>query len=1085
MFGKKRTIRLALAAGLVMMASSSWAQKVSGTVKDANGDPVIGATIMEKGTQNGTVTDLDGNFTLDLKKGGSLDVSYVGMKPQTLSTSGKSSFNITLEDDATTLNDVVVVGYGTMKRKDLTGSVSSVTGEALAKNPVANIAEALQGQLAGVNIISQDGRPGATQSIRVRGGGSITQSNEPLYIVDGMPVSRIDDIPADNIESIDVLKDAASTAIYGARGANGVILVTTKQAKEGKAQVKYGMYYQIASKPDMLEVESPYDNIYRTWSYGKAYGEKYGDGVAKFFGLGSAYGNHLDEYKSQSAHNYMNDVLRSTGSWNHDLSVSGGTQRTKYYASVNFTNREGTLINSGFQRWNVNLKLQQELAKTLTLDVNARYGEMKFKGNRYEFATESYRYAPVDNVLGSGDPTDLGMGSQSYEASYNPVDIVNDYENLRNVYRLNLNSSLTWKAFAGFTAKTELMTARNWSKTQSWNGGNTQGQKYSTADLTNGDGYNVRWDTTLSYDVQGLSEDHSLNVMVGNEVLASKSNSYRIYGVGYPEKWTMEQAFGNINMYSQTGQGYVKSSIGEPSHTISWFGRVNYTLMDRYLFTATMRADGSSKFTGDNQWGYFPAAAFGWRITEEPFMASTKNWLDNLKLRLSIGSSGNDGIDASAFRSPWQTDSYERNGESLSIYKPSSIMGNPNLKWETTISRNLGIDYSFLNGKFNGAVDFYWNNTKDCLMLVPIDATTGFDKQFQNVAETSNKGIEFSFNYNIIKKKDFNLSFGLTYNYNVNNVEKLVEGALASAHTNWGSTMRIPNYDYIVQVGEPVGVIQGYKSMGYFTVDDFNYDTTTGKYTLKEDVKGVATAGNYPSALLQMNAEYDGKNTCPFPGAPKFEATDSEAGAQKATAKEQIIGRTAPKHTGGFRFNGNYKGFDFSLNFAYQLGGKVYNANVMYDMMGNKDTNLGFSRLAEASQTWKSYGIDASGDLYLVTDPTELAALNAGAKYAVPYSEYGIVNSEFVEDASFLRLQTLTLGYTFPKEWVKKLAISNARIYFTAGNLFCIKGYSGLDPDVNVSPKADSSYAGFPTTNYDFRSYPKSRTFTFGLNVAF
>lgn len=1085
MLCKQKTIRLALAAGLVMTTYASWAEPISGTVKDANGDPVIGATIMEKGTQNGTVTDLDGNFTLDLKKGGSLDVSYVGMKPQTIATTGKSSLTVVLEDDATTLNDVVVVGYGTMKRKDLTGSVASITGESLTKNPVANVAEALQGQLSGVNVISQDGRPGATQSIRVRGGGSITQSNEPLYIVDGMPVSRIDDIPADNIESIDVLKDAASTAIYGARGANGVILITTKQAKEGKAQVKYGMYYQITAKPKILDVETPYDNIYRNWSYATAYNTKNGDGVAKFFGLGSAYGNHLNEYKSQSAHNYMEDVLQNSGSWNHDLSVSGGTQRTKYFAAVNFMNKDGALINSGFQRWNINMKLQQELAKTLTLDVNARYSEMKFKGNRYEYATESYRFAPVDNILGSGDPTDLGMGSSSYESSYNPVDILNDYENLRNIYRLNLNTSLTWKAFPGFTAKTELMTGRNWSKTQNWNGGNTQGQKYSTANLTNGDGYNVRWDTTLSYDVQGLGDNHSLNAMVGNEVLSSKSNSYQIYGVGYPELWTMEQAFGNINMYSQSGQSYVKSNIGIPSHTISWFGRVNYTYLERYLFTGTMRADGSSKFSKDNHWGYFPAAAFGWRISEEPFMASTKNWLDNLKLRLSIGSSGNDGIDALAFLTPWSTATSTINGKAVATYNPSSTMGNPDLKWETTISRNLGLDYSFFNGKFNGAVDFYWNNTKDCLMLVPVDCTTGYSYQFQNVAETSNKGIEFTFNYNIVKTKDFNLTFGLTYNYNVNNVEKLADGVIASAHTNWGSTTRLPNYDYIVREGEPVGLIQGYKSLGYFTVDDFNYDAATGKYTLKDDVKGVATAGNFPKALLQLNSEYDSKNTCPFPGAPKFEATDAEAGAQKATAKEQIIGRTAPKHTGGFRFNGNYKGLDFTLNFAYQLGGKVYNANVMYDMMGNKDTGLGYSRLAEASQTWKSYGIDNNGDIYLVNDPVELAALNAGATYAAPYSEYGIVSSDFIESASFLRLQTLTIGYSFPKAWINKLALSNARVYFTAGNLFCIKSYSGLDPDVNVSPTADSSYSGFPTTNYDFRSYPKSRTFTFGLNVAF
>ena len=1059
---------------LVSFAQSS----VTGIVKDKTGEPIVGASILIKGTSTGTVTDINGNFTIQKANPSDvLVISSIGYANQNVKVGNQTKLNVVLQDDMANLEEVVVIGYGTMKRRDLTGSVASVTGEALAKNPVSNFAEALQGQLPGVNVISQDGRPGATMSIRVRGGGSITQSNEPLYVVDGMPVDRIDDIPADNIESIDVLKDAASTAIYGARGANGVILITTKNAKAGKAIVKYSTYYQLRPAPEQLDVQSAYEHVMHNWGYATAYGETYGDGVARYYGLGSKYGNHINEYKNVEAHNYMDDVLRTGNMWNNDLTISGGTERTKYMATASYMSNKGNLVNSGFRRWNINLKLQQELTRNLTLDLNARYTEMQFKGHRYNYATEAYRYRPIDNPLGSGDPTDLGMGSASVEENYNPVSIVNDADNLRDVYRLNLTSGLTWKVIKGLTAKTELTVARRWTKTQNWDGGHFGDSGYSSAALTTGDGYNVRWTSTLTYDVQGLGEDHNLNVMAGNEVLGSKTTSASINGYGYPSEWNMEQAFGNIHVTDKSlGRDKFSTNFGEPSHTQSWFGRINYSYLGRYLITATMRADGSSRFAKGNQWGYFPAGAVAWRLSDEPFMEGTRSWLDNLKIRASIGTSGNDGIDGSSFFTAWVSATENVNGQQVTVYKPGSLLGNPDLKWETTISRNAGIDYSFFNGKINGALDFYWNTTKDCLMRVPCDPTSGFSYQYQNVAQTSNKGFELSLNYNAIRTKDFSLRFGLTYNFNHNNVDEVAENAIASAHTNWGSTMRLPNYDYVIEEGKPVGVIQGFKSNGFYTVDDFN--VANGVWTLKDGVAdnqvGNWSGGSYYNIPKGQTA---------FPGMVKFQDTDGSGVVTVDDVTE--LGIATAKHTGGFNFTASYKGIDLSANFNYQIGGKVYNANVMHSMMGDKDTGLGYNRLAEVSECWKMFNVNSSGDIYAVTDPTELAALNANAKYALPYSEYGIVNSEFIEDASYLRLQTLTIGYTFPKSIIKYVGVSNIRVYFTGGNLFCIKGYSGLDPDVNVSPSADSSYSGFPTPNYDFRSYPKSRTFTFGLNVTF
>ena len=918
-----------------------------------------------------------------------------------------------------------------------------------------------------------------SMSIRVRGGGSITQSNDPLFIVDGVQVSRIDDIPADNIESIDVLKDAASTAIYGARGANGVIMITTKSAKEGKAQVKYNMYYSAKEKPTTYDTESAYDYVLRNWSYATSYGDSYGTNVAKYFGLGSENGNHLEEYRNMGTHNYQDDLLSSSHAWNHDLSISGGTEHTKYYASINYTNDKGSLKNTGFRRWNANFKLAQDITKNLKWNLDARYSEMRFQGNQFKYATSSYAYRPIDTPLGTDDPSLLAMGDVNVDPYMNPVSIYDSYTKTNTHHRLRATNSLTWTPIKGLTGKTELTLARNWRDQQTWDDGYEN--KYNHAQQVKSDGYNVRWSSTINYAVQGLGEDHKLDFLVGNEVLSSKSTTTTFDGYGYPLGWDMKTAFGHLGGSHQDPNAAnkpdtYKSEISIPSHTTSWFGRANYSYLGRYLFTATFRADGSSKFAPNHHWGYFPAAAAAWRISDEPWMKGTQDWLSNLKLRLSVGASGNDDIDASLFETIWEEEIIEVNGQQVTTYKPGDIMANPDLKWETTISRNLGLDFGFWDGRLRGSLDFYWNTTKDILMKVPVDTSAGYDWQFQNVGKTSNKGIELALSYDIVNKKDWGLTFGMTYNYNHNNVDELFDGVLADTHTNWGSTMRLPNYDYIIREGQPVGLIQGYKSLGYYTVDDFN--VVNGVWTLKESVPDNKVC-NYSAGCAKAYKTPEGQTA--FPGMYKF--ADVDDNGTVTTEDVTIIGKTKPKHTGGFNLSGRYKGFDFNANFTYQIGGDVYNANVMHDMMGNKDIGFGSARLSELGDCWKMYDVDTNGNLYAVTDPDALRTLNAGAKYALPYCEYGLVTSEFIEDASYLRLQNLSIGYTFPKTWMKPLGISNLRIYATVTNLFCIKGYSGIDPDVNTDINAGSN--GFPTPNYDYQAYPKTRSWTFGLNLAF
>ena len=1089
---KMKIMRIALTFAFLLIVGCLSAQTVQVNVKDATGEAVIGASVIEQGTQNGGVTDFDGNFTIKLTAGKPIVISYIGMKTQTINANGKTSLDVVLEEDATTLNDVVVIGYGTMKRRDLTGSVASVTGESLSAVPVSNVSEALQGKLGGVNVIAQDGRPGGEMSIRVRGGGSITQSNDPLFIVDGIAVSSIDDIPADQIESIDVLKDASSTAIYGARGANGVILVTTKGAKEGKVTVHYNMYYQIKAKPKLMAIQDAYSFVRKTWEYATAYSSKYADGVAKFYGLGSKYGNHLDDYKSISAHNWMEDVFESGHMWNHDLSVSGGTDKTKYFASVGYTKDASTMKNSGFSRWNINLKLQQELIKGLKLDIDARYSETKTQHNRFFSNTHSnntlvypWMFNSINTPLGDGDYTDLYMGGDYANPQYNPIAVINDNNYTKWQQRARITTGLTWNPIAGLTAKTELSLSRFWSKTQNWNGRATGRDKgTSTASLGQGNGYSTDWTTTLNYDFDKIIKNgnHKLSILVGNEIIGSRSNSSSIKGVGFPEGWGEDDAFGQIHMATERVKSDFTNEIGVSSHTISWFGRANYNLFGRYMFTFTMRADGSSKFADGNRWGYFPAGAVAWRISDEPFLSGAQKWLDNLKLRLSIGTSGNDGIDAAAFLDEWIATKSSVDGSYS--YAKGTLKGNPDLTWETTISRNIGLDYSFLNGKFNGSIDFYWNTTKDCLMRVPVQPAYGFTYQYQNVAKTSNKGIEFAFNYNIIDKKDLNLRFGINYNYNVNKVEKVVSANLGVS-PNYASTALLPKSDmYTIVEGEPVGLIQGFVADGYYTVNDFN--VVDGVWTLKDGV--IDTNVKNSLAKYQGSKNYTlASGQGAFPGMPKYK--DVNGDGMIDVDDITIIGRMPAKHTGGFNFSGRYKSVDFSANFTYQLDGKVYNANYARSVYsGMNDNYLGMTRLSSRfDNSWSMYEIDGNGDLQAITDPTTLETHNKGVSYGLLGYTSGNahVTSDYIESAAFLRMQSLTIGYTFPKSLVNKIGISNARAYFTAGNLFCIKSYDGLDPDVNTDGAMSSSYAGFPTPGYDYNSYPRSRTFTFGLNVSF
>lgn len=1085
LIGRAALLLMFLAQGTAALAQSL---TTSGIVKDASGEPLIGVSVSVKGSSQMAVTDVDGRFSLSgVPQGSTLEFSYIGYEKK--QQKGAASMNVILKEEDKTLNEVVVIGYGTVRKRDLTGSVASVGKDALVANPVANVAEALQGKLAGVSVSSQDGRPGADVSIRVRGGGSISQSNEPLYIVDGMPIASISDIPADQIASIDVLKDASSTAIYGARGANGVILVTTKAAESGKVTVNYSGYYQAKWTAKKFKTLNAQEYVKSVWAYASTPGTGgTADDIAKYFGLGAKYGNHYDEYANMSAHDYTDDLLRTSSGWNHNLTVSGGSDKSKFMFATNYYKDDGIKVNSGFERLAMNFKFSQKLAKNLDFLMDLRYSTMEIDGkdgwatSKGSLLSSAYTYRPIGTPLGTDDYTLFGMGSANIDPSQNPAAVTEMLYNNSVVNRLRANVALQWQPIAGLTLRTEFGYGKIDKDAKYYDDGSitssyTKGYKYATWAKSNAQ--NWRSVTTASYEIQGLGDDHRLSFLIGNEEIYKKQDVITLSGAGYPsgEAWTRDRVFGMMNMGDATkypSENYYLPSMGVAETTASFFGRVNYTLLDRYLFTATMRADGSSKFGPNNHWGYFPAAAVAWRITDEKFMASTRNWLDNLKLRLSLGTSGADNISSSLWHETWTSSTGVWNGNAVQYYTPSGLKENPDLKWETTISRNIGIDFGFLN-RINGTIDLYWNTTKDLLMRQEIDSSTGYSYQYTNIGQTSNKGVELALNAAIVRSKNFNLNFNLTYNYNFNNIDKLQGGKEILYGSGWASSSLMPGNDYVLKEGSPVGVIRGYKSDGYYTLDDFDY--ANGVYTLKKGVPDIQSSvfTNYPKpSELQVPT---GQSA--FPGALKVKDTSGDGIVSDEDVVE--LGSVIPHHTGGFGFTGNYKNFDFSANFTYQIGGKVYNASAMCEYTGGKEPGIGKNKRDFIRECFQLYDVK-NGELVAVTDPTELAALNKNATRPVPYYEANTVLSDFIEDASFLRLSNITIGYSLPKQLLKKIYIQSARVYVTGGNLFCITGYSGLDPEVSSNASANSNY---PTPGLDYGAYPRARTFTVGLNVTF
>ncbi len=1041
---------------------------ISGKVTDEKGIPLQGVSVKVKNDPGGTITGQDGSYRINVAGEKSVLVfTFIGFASQEVPVLTNTVINVQLKEAVLALDEVVAIGYGTIKRRDATGAVSSIGNKDLTSVPVSSPVEAMAGRLAGVKITIPEGNPDADVIIRVRGGGSITSDNSPLFLVDGFPVNSIADIPPSDIESIDVLKDASSTAIYGSRGANGIVLVTTKSGKKGKLSISYNAYAGIKNVASKMDVLSPYD--YLMWQYELHSLRNIRDQFTAVFGDFSG----LDKYKGTEGVDWQEKVFGRTGTmFNHNLGISGGNEKIRFNFSYNHIDDKAILETSGYKRDNLSLKLNYDADKNISFDFSGRMARTSAKGdgisgesggqddlpsNSFGRIKHSVIQMPFDikNINEDIDPDELDNGLTD------PITALNDNykERLRTNY--NLNGSASWGITKWLKLRTEVGLDEYWNGLESFYGVTTTDSKSGTLPENSGkplvqtsDVYTrtFRNTNTLNFKFGHLlSNNQSLTVLLGQETILAASDKINSRTEGLPDFFNADMAFHFLG----EGDPVQYNRFYYPDNKLmSFFSRVLYDYQGKYLFTGTLRADGSSKFTPGNQWGYFPSAAVAWRMSDEPFIK--RDWLDELKLRLSYGISGNNNIPAGqtlktfgvADPKPWLSiaDSWWTAGTTLN---------NPDLKWESTRSLDLGLDFSVFNRRLTGTAELYKNNAKDLLMEFTIMGS-GYNTQYQNIGETQNKGLEISMNYAAVKRKDYGLDFSFNISFNKNKVLNL--GPLTSGYTkatNWQNTE--VGADFIIQPGQPIGQMYGFLTDGRYEVSDFdNYDGT--KWILKQ---GVADATEVTGADAVR------------PGGLKLKNIDGDAGNKISESDKTIIGDANPLHTGGFSISGRVKGFDLMTNFTWSFGNDIYNADKIEFTSPTKYQFRNMSTIMEEGKRWTN--LSAVGEI--VNDPAQLAEMNKNTTLWSPYMKKSVFHSWAVEDGSFLRLATASIGYTLPALFVKKIHANNIRIYLTGYNLFCLTNYTGFDPE------ADTRRNNRVTPGVDYSAYPKSRQFVIGANI--
>ncbi len=1057
---------------------------VNGVVEDSAGEPMIGATVLVQGSKDGVATDFDGNFTIKCASNAKLVVSYIGYKSQTIEVNGQTNIKVVLVEDAEVLEDVVVVGYGgTRARRDLTGSVGSVSGVKLAAVPVTSAAVALQGKVAGVQVTTVDGQPGADINIRVRGATSVTQANDPLYIVDGFQVDNINDIPPADIQSIDILKDASLTAIYGAKGGNGVVIVTTKSAQEGKTQVNFNAQGSISHISKKLDLMNAYDFVNYQWDYAaqRSKGE-----ITEVMLYRYHFGNphDMDLYRTAPSHDWQDEVMGGNPfSYSTNLSIGGGTDKTRYNISITQSDDRGIIMGSGVRRTNIHTKLQTKILPSLTLQFNPKVSYRRDEGAGGDNVgtggiIDVLRYRPTGGLRELGMYWGEGVADPDEEARFaytNPVNDIQQNTRKKHSYSIANQASLEYKPIEGLTLRTEGVYNFSFADdNRFWGPLTSTGKKHNNlpvASITKTQKNSYTWTTTASYD-WSIKEKNNFYALVGFELYNSQSQKTFQQNRYFPREITADRAWDNMGL----GTPYQSTSeLGTADRTTSYFGQLNYNYDHKYLLSATFRADGSSLFAPGNQWGYFPSVSGAWVISEENFLKDL-TWLNELKFRAAIGKAGNNRIDADQWRFLYYSNNtagpeFDKSLTDGDLWMDTgSNLVNPNLKWETTLTRNFAFDIALFDNRLRITPEYYWNTTSDLIYQADVLSTMGYSKQFQNIGQVTNRGFELSVNGDILRGKDYVLSASFNIGANKMKVDKLTgdENYLELRHSRANSSA---GNNYRLEVGGEVGLIYGYVYDGLYSFDEF--ELKGSKY---EPLKGT----------VNMNGIFDSNRAgdATLPGKPKFKDISGPNGKPdgKIDSNDRtVIGRTTPKLQGGFGLNGQWKGFDFVANFTYFLDFDVYNATAYYlsSSIGNTGGNF-MNVFSKFNDRWNyTYGTEPTyGNEQNLEMMNMYVPMNAGKTQWNPADirkDYTVSN--FVEDGSFLRCTDITLGYTLPTNIIKHAGMSKCRFYASVTNPFIITSYSGFDPEVDVQ-------SGL-TPSYDMNRYPRSRSYVLGINLSF
>jgi len=1020
---------------------------IKGKVIDEKGETLIGVSILVKGTTIGTVTDFDGNFSLEVPKNGTLVISYVGYKSQEIKVSGRTDFAITLASDNKLLDEVVVVGYGVVKKSDLTGSVGSVKSETIAAKGSTSVMESLQGQVAGVNISQSSSRAGDGFKIQIRGKSSLNEA-EPLYVIDGVVCDNMDFLNPMDIEKVDVLKDASSTAIYGSRATNGVVMITTKKgaSDESKATVSYDGYYgvkTVANMPDFMDGDSFLN--WRFWRYlessmdantGQTTWNMTDANYENFWGGGSPVIKSM--YQNKNYTDWTDLVTRTGAQQNHFVNITGNAKNISYRVGLGYQDEKGVLYD-GYNRWNLKGAVDHKISDKVSAGFSTNMAtSLKESGSNYSVLS-GFRMTPTmpayywegENagqlIEQPGKDAAIYPNGGGPTSNINPlVDRENSKDDTRS-YDIMANLYLQYSPIKELILKTTFSPMYSKTERGTFYNGHTQYRsgKSNMAEKYNDGVFSYTWDTQANY-IKTFG-DHSINVLALFSVYDQrKEGDYMgVVDMPFDVDWH--------NLGSGTVQN--QSSYYERMTMLSYVARLNYSYKGKYMATVSSRWDGSSKFQKENRWGMFPSAALAWRISEENFMESTRNWLSNLKLRASFGVTGNN-----AGVGPYDTQAlanikyyYNYGGTVANGFGYTMI--NPDLTWEKTVEFNVGLDFGLFNNRINGTIDLYNKNSSDLLMEMqtPFELGSYTGAIISNVGKVNNKGIEIQLNTLNVQTKDWNWETSFSFARNINTIKELNGGKEDLVGNKWF-------------IGQPIDVVYGYKYMGVCT---------------REEAQAFANDPNMKTKF------YEGE----------MKIYDKDGNGEINADDKMILGHCAPTWTGSFVSNLAYKNWDFSVNVYVSQGGTVYSPFMGeftdYSQRGMNRIKMDFYIPEGAPKLAEDGSITTQETTHYGEYPFPTNGTNGKGGGSFWMSGENEDRAQNFVDNSYVKIKNITLGYTFPKNWLQKLHISNLRVFANILNPLTFTSYKGFDPEWADAEVGDGTGG------------VSSRSWQFGINLKF